>query len=182
MYLALVYFPEIEHEGFHAFRQKYEPFAGLLPAHMTFIFPVDESIGWKALEQHISGILGGWSPFQVHFCRLEKTVDHWLFWTLHEGNETVRGLHDELYTGILAPHLREDLPFVPHIGLGLFSREAYDFNEPTAELTLDEERYSKARKEFEDLGLDLWCTIDQLTLLNIDEGFTEITVLKTFKI
>lgn len=110
------------------------------------------------------------------------TFDHWLFWTIREGNELVIRLHDDLYTGILAPHLREDLPYMPHIGLGLFSKEGYDFNDPTAELTLDREKYERARKEFEDMNLDLWFTIDQLTLLRVNAEFTECREIKTFQL
>ena len=73
------------------------------------------------------------------------------------GKELVIGLHDELFTGILALYLRDDLPCKPHIGLGLFSKEDYE----------------RARKEFEDMNLELWCTIDQWTLLRINAEFTQ---------
>ena len=179
--MALVYYPKVEHEGFQAFRNRYEPYASLLPEHLTFVFPVPDSIGIEALEEHISKVLSRWSLFRVHFSPLKKTVDHWLFWTLEEGKELAIRLHDELYTGILLPHLRQDLPYTPHLGLGLFSRENYNMNHPTAELTLDEERYLLARKEFEALDLDHWCTIDQLVLLRIDAEFTECSELGTFK-
>ena len=182
MYLSLVYYPGIELKGFHAFRNKYEPFSSLLPEHLTFVFPVPESIGEEDLTYHILEVLSSWKPFRVHFSNLEKTIDHWLFWTIGEGNELVSRLHDELYTGILAPHLREDLPYSPHIGLGLFSMEDYNFNNPTAELTLDRDKYERARKEFEDMDLDLWFTIDQLTLLRINAEFTACRKIKTFQI
>jgi len=161
-------------------KRLYEPYAGLLPEHVTFVFPVRESIGHLALEQHIITVLEPWKPFRIHFSRLMKTVDHWLFWIPEEGKEEAIGLHDELYTGILSEHLREDLPYTPHIGLGLFSREDYDFENPTAELTLDEDRYQQARKEFTEMNLDLWCTIDQLDLLSINDDFTECKRLHTF--
>ena len=182
MYFSLVYYPGIEQKGFHAFRNKYEPFSSLLPEHLTFVFPVPDTIGQEEVENHILEVVSFWNPFRVHFCNLEKTIDHWLFWTIKEGNELVSRLHNELYTGILAPHLREDLPYLPHIGLGLFSKEVYDFNNPTAELTLDRDKYERARKEFEDLNLDFWCTIDQLTLLKINAEFTECREIKTFQI
>jgi hypothetical protein len=180
MYLALVYFPQIDHEGFHAFRNKYEPYADLLREHLTFVFPIPESIGREELEEHISEVLSHQDPFKAHFCQLEKTVDHWLFWTPEEGRELAVGLHDELYSGILSPHLKADLPYTPHIGLGLFSTENYDFNDPYAELTLDTLRYQRARKEFEELNIDLWCSIDHLAMVRINEDFTECTELRRF--
>lgn len=54
----------------------------------------------------------------------------------------------------MRPYLREDLPYCPRIGLGLFSKEAYDFDHPTARLTLDGEKYGQAKQEFEALGFD----------------------------
>ncbi len=128
MYLALVYFPNYEHEGFHAFRFTYEPYAALLREHLTFVFPVPESIGREALEKHISEVLSLWNPFEVHFSQLEKTVDHWLFWTLDAG------------------------------------------------------RYQQARKEFEAMNIDLWCTVNELTLVKVNAEYSKCSELKKFKI
>lgn len=173
MYLALVYYPRIENQGFQAFRDKYEPYSQLLPEHVPLVHPVPEDIGRDNVERHIKQVLSRWKPFRIHFCKLDKTWDHWLYLGAEEGHGEVMELHDHLYTGILSPYLREDLPFYPHIGVGLFSKETYDFDDPTAELTLDEEKYNKARKEFEKLGMDFWRTIDRLTLLKINDDYTE---------
>lgn len=81
-----------------------------------------------------------------------------------------------------AEHLREDLPYTPHIGLGLFSTENYDLNDPFAELTLNAGKYERAAKEFEKLNIDLWSTVDQLALLRINKGFTECTELRRFSL
>ena len=182
MYFALVYYPKIEHEGFHSFRRRYEPYSELLPEHVPFVFPVPEVIGREKLETHIEQVVKTCKPFDVHFCTLEKTWDHWLYLGAKEGHDAVVELHDKLYTGILSPYLREDLPFYPHIALGLFSKEPYDFNHPTAALTLDEEKYNKARQSFEKMGVDLWFTIDKLTLVSVNSDFTECVALRNFAI
>ena len=182
MYFALVYYPRIEHKGFHSFRQQYEPYSELLPEHVPFVYPVTDTIGKKKLEEHIEKVLDTWKPFDVHFCTLEKSWDHWLYLGAKEGHDFVVKLHDDLYEGLLSPFLRKDLPFYPHIGLGLFSKEAYDFSNPTAELTLDEERYTKAFKAFEELEFDLWCTVDKLTMVQVNTALTESTDLREFLI
>ncbi len=182
MYFALVYYPHIEDQGFQSFRHKYEPYSELLPEHVPFIYPIPETIGRKKLEVHIEKVLNNWKPFDVHFCTLEKTWDHWMYLGAKEGYNSVVELHDELYEGILSPYLRKDLPFNPHIGLGLFSKEAYDFNDPTAELTLDEVKYYKAYNEFKAMGFDLWCTVDRLTLVEINSDFTTCVDLLDFVI
>lgn len=182
MYYALVNYPQIEHPGFHSFRKKYEPYSDLLPAHITFIFPTPETIGMKDLKVHICQVLNHWKPFDMHFCNLMKTEDdHWLFWTAEEGNEHAIKLHDEFYQGILALHLRKDLPYTPHIGLGLFSKEPFDFNSPTAQLTLDEVRYEHARREFQELNIELWARIDRLRLVSINSDFTECRDIMKFR-
>ena len=118
----------------------------------------------------------------MHFCKLEKTWDHWLFLSADEGNDKAILLHDELYGGKLKPYLREDLPYSPHIGLGLFSVESYDFHNPTAQLALDENKYISAKAEFEAFNLDLWCTVDSLTMVQVNEEFTECEDLITFSL
>lgn len=182
MYFGLVYYPHIKHEGFQSFRRRYDPYWELLPEHVTFIHPVPGHIGKKKLEGHIEHVLNHWHPFDVHFCTVEKTWDHWMYLGAIEGHQSVIDLHDQLYDGILNPYLRKDLPFYPHIGLGLFSNEAYDFNNPTASLTLNEKKYKKAREEFEDLSFDLWCIIDQLTLLSISSDFKLSNELRSFNL
>jgi hypothetical protein len=180
MYFGLVHYPQIEHEGFQSFRQKYDPYHTLLPEHVTFIHPVPESLGRENVEAHIEKVLLQWKAFKVHFCALEKTWDHWMYLGAMEGHDLVVELHDQLYKGILSPHLRKDLPFYPHIGLGLFSQENYDFDNPTASLSLDQEKYQRARKEFEDLCFAAWCTIDTLTLVWMNAEYTECVDEKVF--
>lgn len=182
MYFALVYYPRVDNKEFHRLREKYEPYNELLPEHLVFVFPVPEDIGLKKLENHIKTILAKWKPFEVHFHGFHKSPDHWLFLVLAGGNDLVHKLHDELYTDILAPHLRDDLPYLPHVGLGLFSKEKYDFTNPTAELTLDKEKYIKGKSEFENLKLDFWRTVDRLTLVEINRDFTQCRDVMEFKI
>ncbi len=180
MYYALVYYPRIQDREFHQFRNRYEPFADLIAEHVPFIFPLPGTFGREKLEFHIEAVLSSWNPFRVRFSRLELSWDHWLMLTTEEGDEDANKLHDHLYTGQLEPFLCEDLPFRPHIGLGLFSKEQYDFEHPEAKLELDEEKYNTARKEFEELEFDFWCTIDQLMLVEVNESFTKSRDLRSF--
>lgn len=182
MYFALVNYPQITHEDFQSFRQRYDPYVNLIAEHLTFIFPVPEDVGRIKLEEHIVKVLRTWEPFKVHFSTLELNWDHWMYLGAKEGHERIVELHDQLYEGILSPFLREDLPFYPHIGVGLFSKEGYDFNNPTAKLTLDEEKYKQARKEFEAIGFDLWITVDSLSLVKVNSDYTECNDIRSFMI
>lgn len=182
MYYALVNYPEIKNKEFHDFRNRYDPYSHLLPAHITFIFPVPDSPGLKNLENHIQKIVDNRQPIDARFNKLEKTLDHWLMLTPTEGKEKAVKLHDDLYTEILAPYLRKDLPYSPHIGLGFFSKENYIFDNPTAQLTLDEPKYEKALSECKSLGFDYQFTIDQLTLIEVNETFTTCKNISDFNL
>ena len=180
MYYALLYFPGIEHKGFQDFRHSHEPYANLCEAHIPFIFPLPSEIGLETLSNHIENIIRSWNPFRIHIRGHEKTWDHWLMLSIRTGNDSIHKLHDELYSGILKPHLREDLPFIPHIGVGFFGKESYDFHNPTAVLSLDENRYQRALMELEALKLNFWRTIDCLTLVQINPEFTVCKTVKKF--
>jgi hypothetical protein len=182
VYFALIYYPGIKNDRFHTLREKYEPFSSLLPEHLPLIFPIPDSIGLKKLEKHINRTLTQWKPFKVHFHGLQKTWDQWLSLVLKEGNDLMIKLYDELYTDFLTPYLRNDLPYTPHVGLGFFSKEQYDLTNPTAQLSLDEAKYKKAKEEFENLRLDFWRTIDKLALVKINTDFTKCLNIMEFRI
>jgi 2'-5' RNA ligase len=42
----------------------------------------------------------------------------YVFLVPDQGNAEISLLHDRLYTGVLRPHLRLDLPYIPHITIG----------------------------------------------------------------
>ncbi len=175
MYHAVVHYPEIERKTINAFRRKYDPHFDLINAHITLVFPVPESVGEKLLTGHIETVLSSWHPFDIHLKGFEKAWDHWLLLIVQEGNDDLIKLHDELYTGILAPYLRHDIGFVPHIALGLFTAKNsnYDLRDPK-EVPFDHNAYVQALKEAEALRMDYWTTVPQLHLVKLDDKFTKI--------
>ena len=102
--------------------------------------------------------------------------------TIKEGNKKVIQLHDALYTGILRPYLREDLPFIPHVGLGFFGKEAYDLTNPTARISLDEGKYTKAIAEINEEEMTFQKTIDSFIMIELNDSLTECRTIKTFNI
>jgi len=84
---------------------------------------------------------------------------------LKKGNEEAIALHDELYTGILAPYLRRDIEYIPHIGIGLFVRKDAGYNALDPKIVdFDAKLYSQALKEAESLKIDSFDTVDRLVL------------------
>ena len=181
MFYAVVHYPSIETKLIDEFRRKYDPQVDLIEPHITFLFLVPDSIGEANIVRHIESIAGHWGPFPVRLKGLQKAWDHWLFLLVAEGRECVTRLHHELYTGILADYLRKDIPFVPHLGLGLFaSRGAnYDIRNPR-EVSLDLEKYSQGLREAEQLDLDYCCEIDRLHLVKITDDVSRIVWSQEF--
>jgi 2'-5' RNA ligase len=181
MFYALVHYPNIDTTHINEFRRKYDPHFDLIEPHITLVFLVPESVGEANLVSHLENVLSHWRPFPVHLKGLQKAWDHWLFLNLAEGNDSITRLYRELYTGTLASYRREDLEFVPHLGLGLFARQnaGYDIRDPQ-EVPLDVEKYSQGLKEAEQLGLDCHCIVDRLHLVKISKDISEIVWSKEF--
>jgi 2'-5' RNA ligase len=87
--------------------------------HFTLVFPV-ESLAQEPFVAHIARQIRGVPPFRfVLRCAVLHqdpfTPSTQVFLVPDEGYSQFVKLHDRLYTGPLAPALRLDLPFIPHI-------------------------------------------------------------------
>jgi 2'-5' RNA ligase len=174
---ALVHFPNIDTTGINALRDDYDPYRDLIDVHITIVFPVQ--VGRQALIEHILEILAGWSPFTIRLKGLHFSFDQWLFLTVEDGNDKLVRLFQTMYTGLLAPHRRHDIEYIPHIGLGYFGMEEYDLTAQSV-APLDESRYNEALRKAEAANLDFETQVDRLTLVEIDDQFTTTTVVSEF--
>jgi len=169
MYFVLLYYPRFlgkTGEDIEDFRRKYDLFADSWKPHMPFIFPVPcDGIEEERFTEHVETVLKRWKPFPIHIGGFTKSWDHWLLLLLGEGNEKAIALHDELYTGILAPYLRRDIEYIPHIGIGLFVRKDAGYTALNPKIIdFDAKLYSQALKEAESLKIDSFDTVDRLVL------------------
>jgi 2'-5' RNA ligase len=171
MYYALNFYPQLGtelSESIDAIRRQYDPTSGFTKPHITVLFPVPGSVGEGQLISHIQNVLSGWSPFEIRLGGFHKSRDHWLFLTLKEGETQVKKLYQALYTGILAEYRRDDIEFVPHLGLGLFIKEGstYDWDNPR-ESDFDRERYEEALCRAKALPLPSSISVEKLQLTKI---------------
>jgi 2'-5' RNA ligase len=183
VYYALVYFPKIKIDRINKLRQKYDPTYNLIASHLTLLFPIPASLGKDRIINHIETVLKNLQSIKIRFGGFRKSWDHWLLLTLTEGNAEIRKLYIELYTGFLLEYRREDIEFIPHIGLGLFikNNSEYDLKNPK-ELIFDEETYQHALLEAESLNLDLQCTVDNIELVELNDDFTKMENIKNFSL
>lgn len=126
MALALVAYLEMDQTDFDWIqsvrKEEDELYFNIVNPHFTIVFPVS-SINESAFSEHIKSCLIGAKSFGF-------TLDHAVinkdafndychtFLVPKEGYNQIVKLHDLSYTGILKSELREDIPFIPHVGIG----------------------------------------------------------------
>ncbi len=173
MHYVLLYYPRFDKKtqaSIEAFRRKYDPYVGSLKPHIPFLFPVQCSeVEESKLVKHIRAVLKNWKPFPIQMKGFAKSWDYWLFLLLKKGNGNAIALHDDLYTGILSPHLRRDIEYIPHIGMGLFVKHTPEYNvlDPKT-YNFDAKLFSQALKEAKSLEINSFDTVDRLSLDKIN--------------
>ena len=91
--------------------------AGLIPAHLSLVFPFPTAHSRLQVETHVQRVASRWPPIPVTFRRVRMHANEFLFLVAARGAASVTALHDKLYTRSLAPHVRRDMPYEPHITL-----------------------------------------------------------------
>ncbi|MGE5837850.1 MAG: 2'-5' RNA ligase family protein [Acidobacteriota bacterium] len=119
--LAVVSFPALADEDrrwVESIRAKHDPQAGRLAAHFTLVFPVEAPTA--AIATEVTSVARSVAPIQfvVRYAMAARDADgrggH-VFLVADEGAAEIVSMHNLLYAGQLKPHLRTDIPFVPHI-------------------------------------------------------------------
>jgi 2'-5' RNA ligase len=119
---VVVAFPRIdsaiEWQRVLAVRDRYDPLAGQIAPHLTLVFPFEDALPDAALEHHLRTVVAGLPPFPIVLRGITAHENEYLFLNVKQGNDALVGLHDALYSGVLAAHHRRDHTFVPHITVG----------------------------------------------------------------
>jgi 2'-5' RNA ligase len=120
---AVVIYPELKDPSkIQELRREYDPTFTVIAPHITLVFPTAQ-MDKHAVVNHVMDVLKDFAPFNIRLKGLTQSFDSWLFLCVEQGKERIIELHDRLYTGIFRKHLRTDIPYIPHIGLGLFQTE-----------------------------------------------------------
>lgn len=123
MALLAVAFPKLaagDLRWIQGLRQVHDPAQhARVEPHLTLVFPTD-GVPEHEFVAHVQGVAAGTPPFEFALCHAvaieDGVTDEWhVFLVPEDGSEALIALHDRLYTGPLAPHLRRDLPFLPHL-------------------------------------------------------------------
>jgi 2'-5' RNA ligase len=131
----------------------------IIPPHFTLVFActvTDE----QEYREHVGNIAAGTSciPFACREALLDaadgREVTH-VYLMASDGASRIVRLHDALYSGPLAQHLRKELRYIPHITIGTF-------DSPTEAGSLCDRLNAKA--------LSIAGVIDALSVGSLQEG------------
>jgi 2'-5' RNA ligase len=101
-------------------RARHDRQVGILGPHFTLLFGCD-AVDEAAYVDHVRAIAASTRAFAFRCREAEPDADEgkgYVSLVPEVGRDALTALHDMLYTGPLAPFLRADLHFVPHITVG----------------------------------------------------------------
>lgn len=115
---AVAWFPAFRGiDRVEAFRARHDPAAPLIPAHLSFVFPFGTALTQLQVETHVRRVVSRWPPIPVSFRAVRMHANEFVFLMASRGAAAIVELHDRLYTRSLAPHLRPEFSYEPHITL-----------------------------------------------------------------
>ncbi|WP_374565043.1 2'-5' RNA ligase family protein [Ideonella sp.] len=130
-----------------------------IDAHVTLVFGC-AAVPEPAYVAHVRQVGERTAPiaFRCRYAMLgadDEAERAYVFLVPDEGHAALSLLHDHLYTGALADHLRLDLPYTPHITIG----------------SSPDRRHAKGLCDGLNAGgLDMRATIDALSVGSIEGG------------
>ena len=154
---AVAWFPKFAGiERVEAFRARHDPAAGDIAAHLSLVFPFETALKRLQVETHVRRVVSRWPPIPVTLRHVRMHANEFLFLMASRGAASIAALHDKLYTRSLAPHLRRDIPYEPHVTLARLA---------------DFDRLEAACGEAEDVfGDEFSDVIREVTLLSVDRN------------
>ena len=124
-YLAIAY-PElnqIDYEWIQEYRKKNDKlYFDVVQPHITLVFAISDIL-IDGFINECTGKLKEAKAFnfisKVATINLDESGNYYHeFLVIDDGCSRVIKLHDKLYSGLFAKHLRHDIDYIPHIGIG----------------------------------------------------------------
>lgn len=140
-------------------RAEHDPNVNVVGPHFTMVFGC-KAVAEAEYNAHIAAIAQSVKQIKFH-CRYAMLgaddideIAH-VFLVPDEGNSSISLLHDRLYTGPLAEHLRLEFPYIPHI---------------TVASTRDWKLAKSLRDRLNSAGVDVQGTLRSLTVGVLKHG------------
>ncbi|PEM32748.1 2'-5' RNA ligase [Bacillus wiedmannii] len=136
-------------------RKKHDPLFGLIPPHITVVFPFESSISNDELKLHILKLSKGIQEIEIEFANQISGEGEYLFLRVEKGQKQIEELHDLLYTGALLQFLKEDIPYIPHVTVGRKERTGLA---------------AEVAKDIHNFPEKLQCIVDRVSVERIGEN------------
>lgn len=124
-YLVISY-PKLEQSDFdfiQNYREQNDPrYFSVVKPHITLVFAIND-IDRDSFVSEVKDKIAGVKPFDfvINVATINQNDDgkyYHEFLVPDTGYSNIVKLHDKLYSGLFASHLRFDIDFIPHIGIG----------------------------------------------------------------
>ena len=120
---AVVVFPETDAaDRVEQVRRRFDPLASVIDAHITLVFPFEDTLSSRELHDHVATALGGVAPFAITLDAPTPADEGYLFLRVRDGRDQLTELHRRLYSGRLRRHLSTTHRFEPHVTIGRLPR------------------------------------------------------------
>ena len=160
---AIVAFPILQFaDRIESVRQRFDPLASLLGAHITLVFPFADSLTQSHLKRHIDQAVVDFAPFDFALSAPTPEADGYLFLHVTSGLERFVRLHERLYSDDLARHRSTTHSYRPHITVGHVSSP--------------EQLITAAREASLLLGGPLVGRVDGLSMFRLDQPLSGTVV------
>jgi len=147
-------------------RRKYDPGYEKYSPHITLASPF-ENINQNRLKEHIKDSIKNIKVFKLELQSLRKSPkEFYLYLLIKKGNDKIVKIHKNLYSKLLGKWLRRDIPYIPHVTLGVFKTK---------------EQIDSAIKELREQKIEIKVTIDFICLLTLKKDYS-IKSIKRFKL
>ena len=105
-------------------RQRFDPMAGLLPSHITLVFPFESDLTAKDLRKHVELAVKGVAPLALTLEGFTGSERQYLFLGVKRGSDSIVDMHERLYSGPLKVHRLFTHTYVPHVTVGRLGSNA----------------------------------------------------------
>jgi 2'-5' RNA ligase len=134
-------------------------FRDVVAPHFTMLFGCNQ-IAESQYKEHVRSVAARSKPVSfvcryAMVCNDVSNANFYVFLVPDEGNGALSLLHDELYRGPLAPFLRLDVPYVPHIAVAT---------------SQDSQHIKNLCDSLNSRGLCIAGTVDALTMSSLIDG------------
>lgn len=115
---AIVAFADPRQTLLERFRAGRDPLALQLPAHVTLVFPFASGLSDLQVIAHMRRAVRRWPVLPITLAGVGAYRAEWVHVRVTRGAPAVIELHDRLYRGAVAPFLRREFTYEPHVTIG----------------------------------------------------------------